>query len=454
MIRKKIGIWGFGISGQATTQFLCSQGNHVSVFDTKNISPETIDYFKKNNIEWYGANQFDAFIDHNDLIIPSPGINITPYSQYQYKWLPELDLFFNHYTKPIIAITGSIGKTSITTILAHLLQQLGKKIQIGGNIGIGLCDLLTNQNSAEYAVLEVSSFQLELSKVFAPLLSIWTNLYPNHLDRHETMSNYFNAKLKILMHQTHNQMALIPFDLYKENRQAFENIATILHFFSPTKPSVEKLSFLRPNSYLYYINDDKKIVKYHHTYEEVVSTSSIPSFSYPENWLIVTASLNILGCQLPETISLEEKLEHRLEKIETFNEIDIYNDSKSTIMESTIAAVKELNNRPILLLIGGISKGTDRSTTMKQLQDKNIKHIFCFGKEALQLQSYAQAYGLNATAYEQLDQAVLDAFSYSKNSDQILFSPGGASFDLFTDYKHRGNYFKNLIKNQLAQQRS
>src|SRR5690606_28349772 len=149
-----------------------------------------------------GSADLNTFLENNSYIIPSPGINVYPYASFAHKWLAELDLFNSEYKKPIIAITGTVGKTSVTHLLDQLLQKYTQRVLTGGNIGIGMLDLLSHPENTDVSLLEVSSFQLELCKSFAPDLAIWTTFSENHLDRHETIDKYFDAKYRILINQS------------------------------------------------------------------------------------------------------------------------------------------------------------------------------------------------------------------------------------------------------------
>jgi UDP-N-acetylmuramoylalanine--D-glutamate ligase len=159
----------------------------------------------------------ELFFSSCDYILVSTGIDIRAYyATYKEKWLNELDLFADDWKKPIIAITGTVGKTSTVSFLSALLQQHQYAIATGGNIGIATFDMLSTQKEMDYAVLEVSSFQLEHCASFAPDLAILTNFYPNHLDRHGSEQDYFDAKYNMFAHQNNHQKALIPFTLYEQ----------------------------------------------------------------------------------------------------------------------------------------------------------------------------------------------------------------------------------------------
>src|SRR5579872_6602560 len=162
---KSVGIWGFGIVGKSADNYLLKAGTPVEVLDKRTLTSQEKAFLRERGIPFYGPQDLTAFLERNDAILPSPGIDLRPYAHYRHKWIAELDLFARNYHHPIIAVTGSIGKTSVTHLLSTLLQAHGIQLATGGNIGTAMLDLLANPSTM--ALLEVSSFQLELTKTFA-----------------------------------------------------------------------------------------------------------------------------------------------------------------------------------------------------------------------------------------------------------------------------------------------
>jgi len=384
------------------------------------------------------------FLERNDYIVPSCGIDIRPYAQYKHKWLSELDLFASECTTPIIAITGSVGKTTVTHLLSHLLSAQGKKVFTGGNIGVGLLESIDEANSSDFVVIEVSSFQLERCKTFSPDFALCTNIFANHLDRHGSFEQYVQEKLKIIGKDT--QKILFPIALFN---QIPENIRTenAINFFSTSIPSSQEISLLGDFHTLYYLHNSKLSVNYQTNTSLIFDFKELPFVSYPQNVVIMASALHVLGFSLHnfvEILNQQELPEHRLEKVATINGIDFYNDSKATIPASTLAAIEKIKDRPIILFLGGVSKGVDRSEFIKQLCGL-VRMVYCFGKEAEQLKGWCDTNAIPAQAFATLDDAFALLSSVAKANDQILFSPAGASFDLFSNYAERGNYFKKLV---------
>lgn len=250
--KKRIGVWGFGRVGKSVAHLLHAQGHIISVMTKDALTEDEKILVKKYDFHVYTQNEKEEFFNHNDHIVPSPGVDIrSDYQTQNGKWLTELDLFYTHCKKPIIAITGTVGKTTITTLLNHILKAYEVNICTGGNIGIPMCDLImqpdtfmkSDVKSDEYALLEVSSFQLEYCKQFAPRLAIWTNLAPNHLDRHETYDAYFDAKYAILAHQKITDKALVPLALAQKIKS--KTVKTMLHYFSSTMPTQKELEIIK-----------------------------------------------------------------------------------------------------------------------------------------------------------------------------------------------------------------
>jgi UDP-N-acetylmuramoylalanine--D-glutamate ligase len=407
---KRIGIWGYGITGRSTVEFARKRGACVSVMD-KNPLADEADYFAAHGISFVPQDRMEKFFATNDLIIPSAGIDLRPYyEKYKNKWLFELDIFAQEFKKPYIAITGSVGKTSITSLLSQLLKLYGKKIATGGNIGIASLDLLSLQDEVDLGLLEVSSFQLEYTTQFAPELAVITNIIENHLDRHGTMKEYTQAKFNLIAHA---HQALMPQEL--------------MQFALPHQ--TKKITPVAPDAY-----------------EELLS--QLPPITFDQNWCVIIAILDKLGLSLAALPAHAQHLimpEHRIEYVATIRDVQFYNDSKSTAPTATLAAVQRFCDKPIHLLLGGLSKGIDREPLIQQL-NKKVKTVYCFGKEAKTLQALCAKHQVPALAFPSLEQAVAASSSAAQPGDIILLSPAGSSYDLFENFEHRGRVFKGLVK--------
>ncbi len=440
----RIGIWGYGIVGKAAVDYFSQNGYKVNVMDKRTFTPEELHTLEQKKCAIFIQEHKNHFFTSHDYLFSSPGVNIAnDYATHKHKWLTELDLFSSLMKKPIISITGSIGKTSVTTMISSLLRSAHISVCTGGNIGIATLDLLAQKNHVDYAVLEVSSFQLQYCKTFAPHLAIITNIYPNHLDHHATEEEYFLAKYNNIAHQTHNDYALINLSL---RDKCIKNAPkSQLSFFAEKKPTM--IAQLRDHTFYY--ADNNMVIRYHNNTEiPLLSlTSVLLSFSFLENIVMLAAACDILQIPLstlygiPGTTQLPE---HRLEKVATINGIDFYNDSKSTTTISTLAAVEKLKDRPLHLFLGGLSKGVNREPFIAQLKN-TITHIYCFGKEAQELHTFCAQNTISSTAFVDLEEAFYACIKNIQSGDNVLLSPAGSSYDLYSNFEERGKHFKKLI---------
>lgn len=447
-MKQKIGIWGLGIVGKSVINYFLNQKNNqvlLQVMDIQEPNNEQLNFFKKNNIEFLTQDKINYFLENNDIIIPSPGINLANYENYLYKIVPELDIFCQKWKKNLIAFTGSVGKTSNVHMLSNILNFFNQKIATGGNIGFGMLNLLENQNLYDTAILELSSFQLQHSNLCSPDIAVWTNFYPNHLDRHNSLEGYFKAKAQILINQNEQAHALLPLDIIKyfeylpnfKLKQKVSYFSDEINNINDVKNKVETL---------YFINPKQEIVRYKNKKQTVlISLDKLPTISYKSNWLILVALCDLLNLDYTKLIDIKFDLPaHRLEFVKTINNINFYNDSKSTIAQSTLEAIKHLSGKPIHLFLGGLSKGVDREQLIKNLKQK-VTAIYCFGQEAHDLAKFCLIEGITAFEFKTLEPAVKFCFEQAKPGDQVLFSPSGASYDLFKDYQERGNIFKDIV---------
>ncbi len=453
---KKIGVWGVGRVGKSVVNHLLSSGCQLTVLDNRTLSPEEKHFLDSNAITLTTPRDLTQFLTTNDLIVPSPGIDLRPYGVYKHKWLSELDLFAQSWHKPYIAITGTVGKTTITHLLGQLLQKSGKNVAVGGNIGTAMLDLLAQQDTVDLAVLEVSSFQLELTTQFAPDLALWTNFHENHLDRHNSLQEYFDAKAAILRHQRLEQQSLVPLAL--AHRLAQVPVVPRV-YFSPTPPTAQELATVPLGATLFFIrdgqiftstlqeNNEQRVLRDEHCITNL--TPALLEITFAQNWLALCAVLALQNLSCSKLTSWTPQLTlpaHRLEKVATIAGVDFYNDSKATTPQSTLAAVHKLIQRPIMLFLGGLSKGIDRTDLIKLLPPQ-VKMVYCFGKEAPMLSALCATYNIPCQSYTTLDDAFYSATKEAHAGDQLLFSPAGSSFDLFANYEARGSYFKQLVQN-------
>jgi UDP-N-acetylmuramoylalanine--D-glutamate ligase len=497
----RLGIWGFGRVGKAAALFFARQGHHqITVMDNRVLTAEEQELLAKNKIAFINQDNPATFFETHDIILPSPGIDLAPWKSYSHKIVTELDLFSDAFKGSLIAITGTVGKTTSTTLLSQLLTAAGRAPLTGGNIGIPMFTLLSEQSSAEkssakqqttkhpmtellttklaategsttersdpaLALLEVSSFQLELCRHFAPDLAIWTNFFSNHLDRHANLNEYFQAKKQLFNHQRSDQHALLNADLVAAYPELLEIPATV-NLFTAHNPKTLNLPQLSENSSLFFIADLSRrstlrakadrtaYVTRNGATQALFSLDDIHVITFPENLLVVGAALHLLGLD-PATLfkTHDQNLsvpEHRLEPCTRYGTSVFYNDSKATTPQATLAAVKQLAPKPIKLFLGGLGKGIDREPMIRELAATTVRHIYCFGKEAEHLATLCTTYGIAHSAYKTLEPALAECIEVLQPDELVLFSPSGSSFDLFKDFEDRGRIFKALTLEILA----
>lgn len=443
---KKIGIWGWGVAGRSVGNYCAQHGAQVTVFEKRELAFDEREALEASRIAYIKESSIEQFIEQQEFVFPSPGIDLRPYQQFEHKWLNELDLFCAAWKKPIIAITGTVGKTSTTELLTQILRGQDLKVAVGGNIGVGLLDLLPDQETADYAVLELSSYQLERSLHCAPDVAILTNMYPNHLDRHSSFEEYRDAKYRLFGKQKAGQIALLPLE-QQERFYSSEREQQVL-FFSPERPTEQEIKRLRNNNCIYFFDNQAVARTQNGITKTVVSATHIPDISYKANWLMLIALLDSLGTEqheIKELLAASYTIpQHRGELVAIKKQVEYYNDSKSTVFESTLASVKRLADKPLFLLLGGVSKGIDR-TPLLGLLKPYIAELICFGAEAEYLAQAAKKHGIFSASYDTLQEAFQHATRRSLPGSRVLLSPAGASFDRFKSYQDRGTAFVKLV---------
>ena len=441
--RKRIGIWGYGIVGKSVARYLEREGYPYCVCDVRTPSAVEQAHLKAHHSSFCHQTNVTHFLNAYDYIVPSPGIDLRPYRQFAHKWLSELDLFYSAWHKPIIAITGTVGKTTITNLLELIFKQTTLKAIVGGNIGTGMLSLVPHQEASHLALLELSSWQLEYCKLFAPSIALWTHFSENHLDRHDTMENYFNAKYQIIVRQTARDTAIAPISIMQQLYTKKPKSRCI--FFCKGRPHSHQALRMQ-DSIISYEKSSIQITTADRVYT-LADTISLPSYSFTENWLAICAVLHTLDIPLTilEQIDISSYTQpHRMELLSHINNISVYNDSKSTTVASTLASIRTFPHQRIHLFLGGLSKGADRTPIMHAIKGKDIT-VYCFGKEASFLQELCKQHGITAYQHATLEAAVIQCKANCREGEVILFSPAGSSFDLFKDYADRGERFKEII---------
>ena len=443
---KRVGIWGLGIVGTSVLSYVKKHTTDIQILDKKQ--------HEKLHVIIQTPQSVQAFLEHNDIIIPSPGISLLAYQNYAHKFVHELDIFSSHIDTPTIAITGTLGKTTITSFI----QQCIPHSVAAGNIGYAMLNALELPNKPQTVVLELSSYQLQYAKNFAPDIALLTNFYPNHLDHHATIEEYLSAKCQMFLHQRSNQIAIIPYELINQI-EATITIPSLVYLFSVTKPTDTPkypTFYIENNCLMIFKKLLDPVVKPQEIRNDITkdtiifnSIDQLPNTTFLQNWVAILATLYLYKIPL-HSVSFAALLqpEHRIEFVGNFHNVAIYNDSKSTVWQATQTALQRFLDKKIAVIVGGLSKGTDRSPLIEFCKDKNIT-VFTFGGEADKISDLCTQYQVPCAQATDLSH-ILDLFkSQYKNFDILLFSPAGASFDLFKNFEDRGTQFKTLVKEMI-----
>ncbi|MDL1956697.1 MAG: UDP-N-acetylmuramoyl-L-alanine--D-glutamate ligase [Candidatus Desulfofervidus auxilii] len=433
-------IIGLGKTGVALTRFLAKKGAKVTISDKAPLKKLSSNLKALEGIDFSlesGEHKEKTFLSA-DYIILSPGISpsLPLLKKVKINGIPilgELDLVNAFLSVPIIAITGTNGKTTTTIITAEILKNCGKKIWIGGNIGIPLVEVI-KEKDLDYIVAEISSFQLEQTSSFHPYIAVCLNVSEDHLDRHFDFKNYLKCKLKIAKWQNENDW----FVLEGDNQvllEAAKGLKSKKVLFGVKKPYY-------PGAYL---DNDKIIVEIFERWE--IDIKNIPLFGV-HNYKNIMAALTIaqiIKCPFSSTIkaiSSFKGLPHRLEWVSSLNGVNFYNDSKATNVGATIAALESLS-KPIVLIAGGLGKG-QKFDSLRPLVTKKVKALVLIGTSAEDIEKALKGTTMIFKAKD-LEEAVKKAFSLAKPNANVLLSPACASFDMFSDYQERGEEFKKIV---------
>lgn len=388
-----------------------------------------------------GGHREKTFLNA-DMIIISPGVPHTmPLLQEAggkgISIMGELELASRIIPTPLIAITGSNGKSTVTACLGSLLQNAGLPVYVGGNIGIPLMAYACGEMSAKYVVAEVSSFQLDTAETFSPFISIILNISPDHLDRYQDFEAYARAKKRIFSRQGPGQYLIV------------NNEDEILAGISPeTGVSVLRYGLQKREGQEAFLRD--RVIMAPWRTGKMVSYPAA-SFGMPGDHNILNLQAVILvGCILAidaatiqKTLTEFQGLPHRLERVGEKGGVVFYNDSKATNVEAAIGAIQTLSC-PIVLIAGGKDKGL-RYEKLAAVSAGRVKEAIFIGEARGQLGKAFEGIVAYRLA-EGLEEAVHLAFSLADRGDAVLLSPVCSSFDQFQDYKHRGDVFRTSVE--------
>ncbi|EQB62815.1 MAG: hypothetical protein RBG1_1C00001G0394 [candidate division Zixibacteria bacterium RBG-1] len=443
IVGKKISILGMARSGLALAKTLKELGAKVFVSDLKDekILKSETNELKKLKIDFETGEHSPKLLQEKDYLVLSPGVpgDIPIVKEAEFLGLPvfsEIEVAYWLCPAEIVAITGSNGKTTTTTLMREILKKAGRKTWVAGNIGVAFSGVLSQITSEGIVVLEVSSFQLEKIQEFKPRISAILNLSPDHLDRYPNVDSYIQAKFRIFENQDKSDFAVLNYDDLLLRKKAAEIKAPVL-FFS-TSTGLEEGA---------YIKDKNLIVKLGGKEKRIIDINQI-GIKGPHNLSNAACTsliATILGVK-PETIAEVLKefkgVEHRLEPVAEINGIKFINDSKATNVDSVWYALQSVAN-PIILIAGGKDKGGDFSKLASLVKDK-VKLLILIGQAKEKIKSVLGSLTETVEAQD-LAEAVQTAYKKAQAGDAVLLSPACASFDMFLNFEERGKVFKQEV---------
>jgi len=442
---KQVLVVGLGQSGLSAVRYLVREGARVTVSDVKkeaDLEPGVVKKMRSMGVTLEtGGHTMNTFI-RSERIIVSPGVpmDLAPLVAAKEKGIPvtgEMDLAVQIMNTPIVAVTGTNGKSTVTAFLGALLQNAGHEVFVGGNLGTPLIDYAAAGSKADVAVVEVSSFQLDTMEGFSPLVALLLNISPDHLDRYPNYEAYVQSKLKIFKNQSAGDFAILNDD------------DDVLSSFAPPK-DVSVLRYgLKKKDLRQAFVEGKGIRaglpgKESHVFN--LQKCPLPGKHNVENMMaaaLAGLALNVEPPVIQHTMDQFQGLPHRLELAGSIREVDFYDDSKATNVDAAIRSLASFD-RPIILIAGGRHKGGDYAPLVRVAKGR-VKKAFLMG-ESKQVMAEAFEDQIPYATADSMDDAVSKAFSVAKPHDVVLLAPACSSFDMFTDYGHRGRVFKKAVE--------
>lgn len=443
-MKSKTIVIGLGITGYSVVEYLRSKDQSVSVIDTRLSPPKLQDLIQHYPEVDYFLGEFSNIqLEDAECIVVSPGISLKHSALLKAKEdgvliKGDIQLFFENVKKPVVGITGTNAKSTVTTLVGLMLQDAGKNVAIGGNLGIPALDLLRTNPDADYFVLELSSFQLEAIQNISLEVACILNITPDHLDRYDSFQDYCQAKWRIYSGAKYRVANLDDFNTWSVLTEAQARETTYFSF-SPTKSAefgiadhlgrrylVKGLQVLIDASELFLIGK--------HDQGNALAAIAIGT------------CLKIPLESMLQTLRKFKGLPHRCAWVRELNGVRWYNDSKGTNVGATQAAIEGLGSAifgKVIVILGGISKQADFSPLIPFLK-QYVSCAILIGEAALDLEKICES-NVDYVHANSMQDAVEKAYQKAKLGDVVLLSPACASFDMFKDYIHRGEVFTQAV---------
>jgi UDP-N-acetylmuramoylalanine--D-glutamate ligase len=449
---KKIVVVGLGRTGLASASFLQQQGARVLVSDTASEKElgDAGNTLRQLGVRMETGLHRAASFQNADLIVISPGVShtIEPIVQARDQGIPvigEVELASRFIKEPIIAVTGTNGKTTTTEMLGHMLKDSGLKVFVGGNIGNPLIEYVAKKETAQIVVAEISSFQLDTIATFRPRVSVLLNITADHLDRYPNFEAYADSKFRIFKNQQGEDVAVLngsdPMIRAKTKRIKSQRL------FFPSAAANEQGAVLNGKRIILNLDKLKKIGSEIQNQESLdISKMHLYGQHNFENTAAASLAALAAGATLEgiqTTLNHFKGLAHRLEHVATINGVQYFNDSKATNVDG-VARALECFSKPVLLIMGGRDKGSDFKA-LEGLVRQHAKALIVIGEAAEPIRSVlGQLIPTKAAA--SMQEAVSTAYQNADPDDVVLLSPGCASFDWYGSYAERGDDFRAAVE--------
>jgi UDP-N-acetylmuramoylalanine--D-glutamate ligase len=452
----RVTVMGLARSGVAACRLLQAAGARVTVADRKESRELTavLNAIDHGHVGVTVGDRYESSLDKADLVVMSPGVpsrlaSIEAARRRGVKVIGELELASQFLRSPLLAVTGTNGKSTTVTLIGKCLAESGKRTFVGGNLGIALseaavkdlCAVQAGQPSPyDYLVVEVSSFQLETIDRFHPWIAALLNVTVDHQDRYESLDDYVAAKQRIFENQTVSDFAIFNLD--------DDRVAPLRHHVRGIRLGFTTASTVGADvSGATYLEGDRIVTTVTGVRQEICGRNEIRIIGNHNIGNVMAAATHALlcGCSLDairRVLATFPGLEHALEIVRERRGVQFVNDSKGTNVDATLKALESIN-RPIWLIAGGRDKGGDFSR-LAQAVSRRVMHVVLIGEAApLLRQTWKDVAAMTEAA--SLRDAVDFAAQGASSGDVVLLSPACASFDMFADYQDRGRQFKSLV---------
>jgi UDP-N-acetylmuramoylalanine--D-glutamate ligase len=432
---QNIAVLGAGLSGTAAALLLRSEGARVTVLDSaeeKNLLKSTLDNLRTQGVRLICGTAADEDSSPYQMAVLSPGIDPASrlarnFSSRKIDIIGELELGWRSCQIPVIAVTGTNGKTTTTELLAQMLNACGQRTIACGNIGKPLSEVAREKQPFDVLTVEVSSFQLETIQTFRPSISLWLNFAPDHLDRYRSVADYHAAKLRIFENQTADDIAVV---------NAIEKIPGIRPRTITFSAYSDQAEFRLSEGTIMY--DGQAVLR--------LSDTKLRGLHNIENLMATLAAGMARGLSFQKMVSPLRRYEpqpHRCEFVRQVSGVDYINDSKATNIDAVEKALRA-QTKPVILIAGGKDKGFTFDP-LRSLVEEKVRSTILIGEMAESIR-----HSWNGAAKSEIANSLADAVerahTIAKPGEVVLFSPGTSSFDMFKSYADRGDQFRTLVQ--------